>query len=286
MKLERKSDTVSIVGFSQLTRDLVPWENEDMEVWSLNERYKHGYLKRWDRWFQMHPYANCMRENNQNDPDHPAWLKQKHKFPIYMMERFPDIPASVRFPIEDVTKFLGRRYFMSGFSFMMALAMYMEFKTICIYGFDMSNETEYARQRPNAEWLIGFAEGRGIKIEIPPICRLMTGMTYCYDTIMTGFRQQLEFRQKGLAANMSESLGKFHEAKGRAELLKNLQKDYRFLVGDKIAPLAELEAPAMKDAKTQGAVVNTVNGAVQELAYIVDNYDFFGEESRNVEETK
>lgn len=44
---------VALVGFSELSRE---WANEmtgDVEIWGINEA--HTFLKRWDRWFQIHP---------------------------------------------------------------------------------------------------------------------------------------------------------------------------------------------------------------------------------------
>jgi hypothetical protein len=43
-----------------------------------------------------------------------------------------------------------------------------------IWGVDLHCESEYAYQRPNLEYLIGLARGRGMKVFIPPASALLT----------------------------------------------------------------------------------------------------------------
>lgn len=50
---------------------------------------------------------------------------------------------------------------------MLALAISMEPEEIQLHGVYMADESEYRHQRANAEYLIGFAEGKGIKVTIP-----------------------------------------------------------------------------------------------------------------------
>ena len=270
----RKFDFVSIVGFSPLTRDDVPWENEEMEVWSMNERYKHGNIKRWDRWFQMHPYENCTRENNQNDKDHPEWLRKKHNFPIYMQSYFSDIPNSLEYPLDEVSEYLGRKYFTSGASYMLALAMYMGFTKIGIYGFDMANSTEYSRQRANFEWMLGLAQGKGIELVMPPQTKLLKDKIYGYEHIMTGYRQQLEFRGAAIEKAKSDHMNKFHEAKGKAKAYEALSATY--------PELKDETDKLLKEAKVLGAEVNVIQGSLNEIGYCIENFDSFERGEGNV----
>lgn len=70
----RRSDTIALVGFSSLTRDDAPWGNPDVEIMGVNEGYSFPWMKRWDRWFQIHPRWDLERKNNLNDPNHFHWL--------------------------------------------------------------------------------------------------------------------------------------------------------------------------------------------------------------------
>ncbi len=61
---------------------------------------------------------------------------------------------------------------------MLALAIYeavtlKNIKRIAIYGVDMGVSTEYNYQKPNMEYLIGFARGKGISVYVPPQCELL-----------------------------------------------------------------------------------------------------------------
>lgn len=150
---KRMRDKVALVGFSQKTRDMAPFLDPTYEIWGLNEEYcwfpkkvgdtflMESWLKTFDRWFQLHPRADAMRENNTNDRNHPYWLTQttgvckwcngtkewenylnggiKEKCPfckdgvfipdekrqdltIYMQQQWDDIPGSVEYPLDEV----------------------------------------------------------------------------------------------------------------------------------------------------------------------------------------
>jgi len=110
-------------------------------------------------------------------------MLQEMKTPIYMQEVYPDIPASVRYPLEDIINEFGVErldnsnikdaYFTNSISFMTALAIYEGFEEIHIYGVDMAVNEEYGEQRPSCEYYLGIARGRGIKIYIPPEADLL-----------------------------------------------------------------------------------------------------------------
>jgi len=70
----RTKDKLAIIGFAPATRHLAPYDDLDYEIWGLNEEYKFDWLKRFDRWFQIHPKWDVMRSNNMNDRNHPHWL--------------------------------------------------------------------------------------------------------------------------------------------------------------------------------------------------------------------
>lgn len=73
--------TVAIVGFAPTTRDLVPYDDPNVEVWGLNEAYFYNFMKdkdgnnRWDRWFQIHQRWSFTRLNNENHNEHWRWLQ-------------------------------------------------------------------------------------------------------------------------------------------------------------------------------------------------------------------
>jgi len=263
----KKKSKVYLVGYAQSTRHLLPQDDPDAEYWTMNELYKHFQIKRVDRHFQLHPYFNFSRLANQNDPQHWEWLQQEHDFPIYMHQAYKEVPASIKYPLEEVISFIGRRYFRSTASYMLALAMYEGFKHIGLYGVDMRSDTEYWYQKANMEHLLGKAEGLGIHIEIPEQSSLLRGALYGYEQIMTGFRQQLEFRQHGISDAIVKARNTFHEAKGKMDALTELVKTY--------PELKEEFNKSVQNTKQTGAFTNTLLGAEQELLMIIATYDQF-----------
>lgn len=73
----RKKDRIAIVGFALNSRPYIPWQDPDLEIFSLNEGYNFGWIERWDRWLQIHPRWDFMRNTNLNDPNHFLWLKNE-----------------------------------------------------------------------------------------------------------------------------------------------------------------------------------------------------------------
>ena len=127
---------------------------------------------------------------SQAEGDHHVGGLRMSKVPVVMLDPQPDIPMSVRYPIEEVTKLVGKTnkgtpYLESSIAYMVAQAI-LELKPgdkIGIWGVDLHCESEYAFQRPNMEYMIGLARGRGIKVFIPPQCALLThefGVPYGY----------------------------------------------------------------------------------------------------------
>jgi len=113
------------------------------------------------------------------------------KVPVVMLERHEDIPTSVRYPMEDVLALVGKAtgkstpYLESSIAYMLAQAI-LELKPgdrVGIWGVDLHCDSEYGFQRPNLEYLMGLARGKGIKVYIPPQSALLThqmGVPYGY----------------------------------------------------------------------------------------------------------
>ena len=159
---------VALVGFATNTLHLVPWYDPTFEIWGLNQGYSH-MMRRGDRHFEMHQpeFTEDARE-----PDYLKFLSSL-TIPVYMIDLRADIPASVRYPIEAAITLAGRDYFTSSISYMIALAMIEGFEEIHLYGINLAIGDEYAYEKPNAEWWIGMALGRGIRVIVPQASSLL-----------------------------------------------------------------------------------------------------------------
>ena len=171
---------IAILGFARSFTD-APFADAGVEIWGMNELYQH--LPRWDRWFELHDAEYLGRTARVETPDEPErhlnWLKaQDGTRPIYMLRQHPDIPASVAYPIDAMVDRFGR-YFTSTVGYMLGLAIARILDArahpsvpepgewIGLFGIDLASDNEYAAQRPNAEYLIGYARGCGIPVYVP-----------------------------------------------------------------------------------------------------------------------
>ena len=179
---EKKREKVAIVGFAG-TRDEAPFNDPNYEIWTVNNL--HRFVPRQDRIFQLHQRWEWEPGTQVDQAAHNVPLQEHVDFmrtcglPVYTVEVFPDIPTSIRYPLELMTEEFGLprtghedpkhkdAYWTNSISFMIALAIYEGFKVIEIYGVDMAVGTEYNEQRPSCEYYIGIAKGRGIDVRLP-----------------------------------------------------------------------------------------------------------------------
>lgn len=77
------------------------------------------------------------------------------------------------YPLQQIINFFQTDYFNSTVDFALALAIYEGYGQIDLYGVNLANCTEYAQQKPGAEFWLGQAMGRGIKVNIYGLSSLM-----------------------------------------------------------------------------------------------------------------
>lgn len=171
---QRLKDKVCIVGFAESSRHETPFADDSFEFWGLNRLHTVLEHDGWDRWFQIHDIA----AHHNGDEEHLGWLRSKD-FPVYLRPEdvgTVDLPNAEPYPYQAVLdRFAGAAggsYLTNSISWLIALAIAMEFKEIHVYGVDMAQDavlqSEYGTQRPSCEYWLGLAEGLGIKIYIPP----------------------------------------------------------------------------------------------------------------------
>lgn len=165
---------VAIVGLSQSSRHLAPWNNPEWELWGLSwdtERY------RMHRTFEMHVLP-LLRQTKT-----AAYIDELQHCPrLYMQDAYAEVPGSIRYPFKEVAQTTGD-YWCSSIGYALALAIHEEAEEIGIYGVDMRGAEEYGYQRPNVEYLIGLARGKGIKVHVPdvsPLCKFQSDPDFEY----------------------------------------------------------------------------------------------------------
>jgi hypothetical protein len=168
---------IAIVGLSPSTHEDAPWGNKKWEIWGLPWDSMWELI---DMHFEMHALELLKDSQAQLPPRYFDRLKSLDK--LYMQQKYAEIPNAKEFPLVEVQEQVGD-YFNSSISYMVAYAICIHFRIsqvrkIGIWGVDMddtealdlndpSYKHEHRYQRPNIEYLIGFARGLGIEIYIP-----------------------------------------------------------------------------------------------------------------------
>lgn len=271
MREHRKGKkTCCLVGFAPTNRDFIPFDDESVDVFTLNELGKQPWVKRWNVHMQIHSRANFIRLNNHNDAHHPEWLRQDHgNKPIYMQKVWPDIPNSTRFPIEDYIDVFGR-YATSTAAMMLGLAYLLGYERIEIYGIELASDTEYGHQRPCFEYVLGVLHGKGIEVWVDPASALLQGPLYGYQNTSIGFRTQIEMRRNLAKKEMQKAEDTAIRTAGKIELLHEFMEQNP---GNPSLETLMLELQGKLDHSN--AEIATWSGAMQECGVLSKIYDAF-----------
>ena len=158
-------DTVVIMGSHPRTREEFDFKRQDCDLWVFNEAVSNGTFPKADAVFQMHEEAIWRNPANRNDPKHSSWLKSQTQTPVYMQDKYEDVPSSIKYPLEEISNLYNIKYFTSSVAYAIALACFKSYKRIEIYGADLETGTEYQYQRDGVTLWIGVAIGLGIEVD-------------------------------------------------------------------------------------------------------------------------
>lgn len=238
----KKARKIAIVGCSP-SKVEAPWDDPSWEIWGVNNLHYH--IPRWDRWFEIHLLkfedGHFWRRSDFDQPrgtfhwslefrgqkvdDYVAGLATLG-CPIYMQQRWPQIPTSIPYPIDDMVAKFGN-YFTNTISYMLALAIDKDPDELGVWGVDMAVMTEYSHQRSSCEYFIGLwdgiqkIKGTGKKLYIPETADLLK-TRYLY-----GFQEkEAAAWTKKLRALKVENVQKTQAAAQREEQAKQ-ERFYR-----------------------------------------------------------
>jgi hypothetical protein len=147
---------VAIVGLSP-SHDEAPFGNPEWELWGLP--WDKRAFGEFDRYFEMHDLPHFK--------DNAEYIEHLNDCQVlYTQEQYSEIKTSIAYQLKEVAETIGGAYWTSSVGYMMALAIHEGATEISLFGVDMASEYEYGYQRPNMEYLIGFAKAKGIKVHI------------------------------------------------------------------------------------------------------------------------
>jgi hypothetical protein len=149
-------------------------DDPESEVWTCNSicpRDRKGRIRA-DRWFEMHPLSAQTPVEMQFLRDLPV--------PVYMFDAYPEVPQSVRFPMEVIEeRFRAKRgepgdLFTCTFCYQISLAILEGFEQIDLCGIDLDLGTARERtvERMGVLYCFGIARAYGIRMGIPKDCTM------------------------------------------------------------------------------------------------------------------
>jgi hypothetical protein len=205
----RTGRRIAIVGKAPDSQHLVPYDDPSWEIWGLGCGAK--LMKRWDRWFELHPLEANRERWAKVAPGFWSWLKEDHGKPLYIQDTHPELPHAKSYPLRQYLDKFGS-YFTNSISFMLAMAIDEGCAEIGVFGVNMAQSDpvrgqngEYQHQRPSCEYFIGLAVGAGIKVGIPEesdLCKV--GRLYAFDGTNDALRKKWEARKKELHARLAQ----------------------------------------------------------------------------------
>jgi hypothetical protein len=290
--------TIALVGGASTTRGAVQFSKAD-EIWTANWSYKYDYVPRIDRLFEMHPvwlYAETDKVAWSKPKEHWEWLQLEHPYPIYCLQKHPDVPAAVRYPIEDVVDeiFGGllikrnweeateeeQRFSTSSFDYMFGLAILMKeewsIDTIEIFGVEMGADTEYRYQKYGASFFIQAAMARGIKVVVPHNSVIMKSKLYGYEGAQMIFRTDLENYLAKYNTAREEGTAALNHLEGQgvhmAEELQRCVNEYG-IEDDRSKLAAMIMSEHQQKMQDQRDITSIAAGAYQAVFHLIKEVD-------------
>lgn len=162
------------------------WSRKDCEIWMFNEA-PHVLINGKtiyptpDILFQLHHEAIWKNPKNRNDEKYYSWLKSGNTPPIYMQNKYPDVPKSKNYPLKEVLALIKNvsmviegkektfKYFSSSPEYALALAAYLNkkgygYKRIEVWGIELERESEYFYQRTGFAFWCGYLAALGVNL--------------------------------------------------------------------------------------------------------------------------
>lgn len=216
---------IALCGSHTSSLEDAPWTDPSWEFWG-HASSRAWYRRRMDRYFDLHPPA-CWTRGGKKGDVYPKWLAQ-NTVPIYMQDKYPQVPASIKYPKGRVlTEFSyahRRHYFGNHAAWMIALALTEGVTHLALFGINYSSEGEYFTQRGSAEYWLGQLDGRGVNVILPEQCSLLADpkLLYGYEShdeqtgaLKSEYKRRHTQPSKPVVRDVPESLRKEIEAEER-----------------------------------------------------------------------
>lgn len=154
---------IGLLGSHQATLESAPWDDPTWELWG-HASSRHMYARPADLYFDLHRKECWTRKGKGSG--YVKWLG-RNTVPIYMQRQYPEVPASVEYPLRRILAEWPQRFMTSHVCFMAALALSEGATHIGLFGCNYGADTEYETQRGGTQFWLGIAAGRGVQLVLP-----------------------------------------------------------------------------------------------------------------------
>jgi hypothetical protein len=227
-----KNTTVALVGTHPVTREKAPFQNPAVDIWIFNGQSTMDWCPRADAVFDIHPPEDIYRRTTE-DLGFSKWIASPKGLQYYTPFPVPDCPDNVIYPVGEIAEKLlpnfkrgdkPIQYFTSGPCYAIALAIYLGYKRIEMYGIEMESNTEYIYQRDGIGLWLGIAVGMGIDVVLSDHSMMFYAPLYGYEMNATRIDRET-FEQR--ASEINEIMEKTHAEYNRARgILDAIQKEF------------------------------------------------------------
>lgn len=172
MALEK---TAIILGGGAKSK-LFSWDIVDspgVEIWGINFQ-KRDWVPRIDRMFNIHRYELLKKygyRTYSDAMDAMDWYRARNHTRVILADKWPDnrmFDAEI-FPANELRAAFPRGdYHCNSCDWLIAYALYLDFKTVILHGFNLEREGVIEQQSAAkcAEYWAGYATGRGMNLVI------------------------------------------------------------------------------------------------------------------------
>lgn len=153
---------VAILGMGSGWREALALDRS-WELWCLNEAYRLDpvLLTRASRWFELHGYTPLTKARRK--PEHWGILAAL-QIPVYTLYDLPGVKTAVSFPMAAAAEI--QDFFACTMAYQIALALLEGVTELKLFGMPLIGAREALVERPCVEWWRGYAEGRGVKVDV------------------------------------------------------------------------------------------------------------------------
>lgn len=168
----KKTKKVAICGTAPSIKQ-APFGDANFDIWGVAHCCFLKEVTRLDRIFEIHSKEIWVKDN--------APFQRFPNAILYFQEKDEKWSNSRTFPLKPmlekykVNKGFDNEanYFSSSIPYMICMAIDEGYEEIHVYGIHLLQDEEYFYQRPCAEFWLGVAQGKGIKVYMPPAADLL-----------------------------------------------------------------------------------------------------------------